>query len=448
MPAIGFSHRDAVMLIQKFGLAPLRAILPAEEFATIARQTDCAPKRQRPLIPEVVSWLMMLVSLKATSMTQGLLQAWGCVRSVWPRLEAGCVTEEAFAMARRQLPLRFWRALFQRLRQRYEQRFAEAMRWKDRWRVLAVDGSDVRLPNRAILADFFGRAQSGHGQSRQPQGRLVALCSVFTGFCLAFVFMPRRFTEHLALRHLLRHLRPHDLLLADCGFFSYAAIWHLPQRGADFLLRLSQQAAGFARCLHRLQPNDAIVQFCPTAAIRRKWPALPDHLVGRLIRYQRPGFRVSWLLTSITDPQQASADELIDLYHRRWQIETLYREWKHSLDIQRLCSHTPAGLTKEIHAHLLLINLIRWLMTEAVQGTEHHPVDLSFHTTLSLVQNALLLMRQTRPEHLIALHQRLLAEIRAARIRKRPDRSYPRPGDQKIKNRGAGKRQLPARLLT
>ncbi len=188
-----------------------------------------------------------------------------------------------------------------------------------------------------------------------------------------------------------------------------------------------------------------MIEFHPTSATRRKDPDLPDVITARLLRYQWPGFRPSWLLTSLHDPQAYPHAELVDLYHRRWQIETIYREWKHGLDIQNLRSHTPAGVIKEIYAHLLLSNLVRWVMTEAVEGTEDHPIDLSYLAALTQIKNALLQMLRVDPRRVSAIYQQLLADVRRERIRKRPGRSYPRPSDQP-RNRGNGHVQQPARL--
>lgn len=164
-----------------------------------------------------------------------------------------------------------------------------------------------------------------------------------------------------------------------------------------------------------------------------------------MLRYQFPGFRPSWLLTSLLDHESYTHAELTDLYHRRWQIETIYREWKHSLDIQNLRSHTPAGIFKEVYAQLLLNNLVRWIMTEAAQETKLHAVDFSFVTTLTYVKNALLQMLRANPHQIETIYQSLLTEIRSARIRKRPGRSYPRPYD-KPQDKGNGTISIPARL--
>lgn len=211
-------------------------------------------------------------------------------------------------------------------------------------------------------------------------------------------------------------------------------------------MRVSNQMAGFARRNQTLGDHDWMVRFRPTTATRRKNLALPQELTARLIRYQRPGFRPSYLLTSLSNTRRFSRNELVDLYHRRWQIETFYREWKHGLDIQNLRSHTPRGILKEVHAHLLISNLVRWVMTEASEQTSCRPVQLSFLTALSLVKSALWPLLHLPPEQVATAYEQLLDQIRAARIRQRPGRSYPRRQDGRIKNMGYGKYRLPARL--
>jgi hypothetical protein len=211
-------------------------------------------------------------------------------------------------------------------------------------------------------------------------------------------------------------------------------------------MRITQQTANLARHKQELRSDDWLARFKPSARARRRCPGLPAELTCRLIRYQKPGFRPSWLLTSVLDANRCSRDELVELYHRRWSIETIYREWKHGLDIQNLRSHSPLGILKEVHAQLLLSNLVRWIMTETTGKTQQTPLDLSFLTTLTLVKDALPLLLNAHRRAARTLYQQLLLRIQSAVIRKRPGRSYPRPGDGKIKDKGRGRYQLPAKL--
>ena len=204
----------------RFGLAPFQSILSPDVFTDAAISAGCAPKRSRPLIPEVVAWLMMYVGLHTTSMTQGLTQAWGLVCTACPSLKTTSVSEEAFCQARQQLTLGFWRNLWRVLTHRFDVRFSSSLLWRNTFRLLAVDGSDVDLPTAPQVARFFGRPRNQRGQRRQPQAKLVALCSVLTGFCFDFKLVSKRFTEHHALRHFIRRLRYNDLVLMDRGFFS------------------------------------------------------------------------------------------------------------------------------------------------------------------------------------------------------------------------------------
>ncbi len=118
------------------------------------------------------------------------------------------------------ITLGFWRTLWNELARRYELVFGAAQRWKGKWRVLAVDGSDLDLPNAPDVVRFFGKPGAVGGNARRPQAKIVALCSVFTGFCFGFKLLTKRFTEHAAVAHLCRWLRKDDLVLMDRGFFS------------------------------------------------------------------------------------------------------------------------------------------------------------------------------------------------------------------------------------
>ena len=219
MSTIGSRSGQVSRIFTEFGLAPFRAILRPGDFADVAAAAGCAPIRKRLLTPEVVFWLMGSVALQTSSMIQGLSLGWGLFLLAGFTLRPKPVSEEAFCQARERLSLRFWRGLWKLLGERFDERFHAAMRWKG-FRVMAVDGSEVDLPNVPENVTHFTRPRTQNGESKAPQGRLVAMCSVFTGFCVDFVFISRRFSEHLALRHLIRSLRARDLVLLDRGFFS------------------------------------------------------------------------------------------------------------------------------------------------------------------------------------------------------------------------------------
>ena len=69
---------------------------------------------------------------------------------------------------------------------------------------------------------------------------------------------------------------------------------------------------------------------------------LPPSIQLRVIHYKIPGFRPSAIVTNVLDPQRLSREDWVrladdcgdkgklkpGLYHRRWEIETSFRELK------------------------------------------------------------------------------------------------------------------------
>lgn len=440
---IGSIHRKALELFRQHGLTLFRNILEPLDFIGTAKETINKPMRQRVLIPEVIIWLMMLVSLECTSMANALSKFWESIRLNFADMPLKAVSPAAFCKARSKLPIEFFSRLFNILRGRFLERFSSMLKWKG-WRVYAVDGTTEDLPPSAEILKEFGGPSNQKGQSKKAQARLVAVISVFCGFCLDFVIVPYSSGEQAALYKLLLNRKLGDLLLLDRGFFSYAAIWKMVEGNIAFVMRAPNNL--HFKVIRWIGVNEAIVEFRPSRSVRRNWPELPEIFQVRWIKYQIPGFRPSYLLTSIMDESIATAEEIVALYHRRWQVETVYRELKHVIDIQNIRSQTKEGVEKENYTQLMLNNLVRWLMAEAAEEEGCYGVDLSFLEAVRALRDALPQMAIGPPLKLIRIYRDTIKRIRAAKILKRPGRYYPRHGDGKAKNKGGGYYAQPDRL--
>ena len=59
------------------------------------------------------------------------------------------------------------------------------------------------------------------------------------------------------------------------------------------------------------------------------------------------------------------ADQIIELYRQRWDVELFFRDIKASLGMDILRCKTPEMVRKEIVMHWIVYNGIRWLMNQA-----------------------------------------------------------------------------------
>ena len=109
---------------------------------------------------------------------------------------------------------------------------------------------------------------------------------------------------------------------------------------------------------------------------------LPSSMQIRQLRYQveQQGFRTRTIIlaTTLLDAQVYTADELANLYRRRWDAELHLRSLKTHMQMEHLRCKTPAMVRKEFYTHLLAYNLIRGMMLEAAvaAGVCAPPVEL------------------------------------------------------------------------
>jgi hypothetical protein len=440
---IGKTRPKATELLRKHGLTPFRAILTPELF----RQAHPLPPTPKTiLIPEVVFWLMALAALGAGSMAGCVLAFWSPLRAALRWLPLAPVQEEAFCLARRTLPLRFFLRVFAAVVARFSTRFPQRHRWKGR-RLLGIDGMDLDLPRHRHLAQVFPPPQNQYGPRTRPQGRLVGLVGLWDGVCYAFRWTSQRVSEQFSARKLLAFLQPGDLLLADRNFPDKETFAGVLARDADFLFHLP--CSRFLKLPRQSVPGGRRDEWYVRIPLPPAWatpfPTVGPELQVRILQYQMPGFRPSWLITSLRDPTEFPYEDLVGLYHERWRQETFQREWKHTLELSNLRSHRAAGLLKEVLVQLTLNNVIRWIMAEAAPPPLG-PVHLQFLASKRLLLASLPAMAAAPTILLPELYRALLAAIARQRIRIRLGRSYPRRWDARGRPKGHGKIAAPAKL--
>jgi hypothetical protein len=370
------------------------------------------------------------------------------------------VSEEAFVQARQKMPWGFWIALLVLLAESFQAAHPRQVYWKD-LRLLALDGSTLPLANWQALTAYFGTASRGKGR-RQTQARMVLVEFPLARLPWRYELTPLQESEKTVAARLLQGLDADDLVLMDRGFWSYALFVTIAQQHAFFAIRRIAQA--HLQQQRRLGRDDYLVTYHPShwkkAWTEQGWPR---QMTLRLIRYQLCGFRPSAVVTNVLDPEQVSREEWVrlaavdeagrvvepGLYHRRWEIETTFRELKETQGLAYgLRSRTPAGIRYEVAGHVLLYLLVRWLLVEAAERAGlTDPLRLSFKAALAELEDVRQsLLHASRAYVQAVLRPRLLDRIASHRVPLRPGRHYERPGDSKPKAKGRGRYQKTSKL--
>ncbi|MGH3861669.1 transposase domain-containing protein, partial [Actinokineospora sp.] len=110
-----------------------------------------------------------------------------------------------------------------------------------RWRLLAIDGFDIDVPDSKENAAEFGYAGSGDNRSAFPKARVVALAECGTHAFVAAEVDAYSVGEKTLAQRLYPRLRADELLTADRGFYSWQAWDTAAATGAALLWRAPTQ---------------------------------------------------------------------------------------------------------------------------------------------------------------------------------------------------------------
>jgi hypothetical protein len=302
---------------------------------------------------------------------------------------------QAICQARQALPLRLLQAVVAQVWAELNPG-GEVPRWKGH-RLLLVDGVVLLTQDTPELAERLGKVKNHRGLSPSyPQVRLLAVLDYATGLIAKVIALPRNRQEQTCLHRLFKYLEPGDLLLGDRGLVSFAhlALLQAASLAGCFRLKARWRITGRrrpgGRKHRRLGRQDHLVYWTrrnpPPWLSRRAWAQLPAEILLRQIAYRivRPGFRTrwGWLITTLTDPVAYPAQDLVELYGRRWQVEVCFRDLKGTLKLRQFTTRSLTGVRKEILACVLIYNLVRCVMLAAAERQQVQATRLSFNDAL------------------------------------------------------------------
>jgi hypothetical protein len=390
-------------------------------------------KRSDGKLPaHVITYLMLGLCLfpdddyteVATKVT-GSLDRWGCWNAAWTVPTTSAITQARKRLGRNMFPELFERTCGPVAGKAGPTAQAVALgtargSFLRRWRLLAIDGFEIDVPDSKENAAEFGYAGSGDNRSAFPKVRVVALAECGThAFVAAEVDVYRVGEKTLAAR-LYPRLRTDELLTADRGFYSWPAwdsaaatgaalLWRAPTQlhlpvikvlpDGTYLTALiapSIRGARRERLLAAARAGTDLtdINAVPDAFDQRGLPVI--HL-ARVLEYDVPDRagngtgELIVLLSTILDlggDSGARADELAAAYHQRWEEETANDQLKTHLrgPGKVLRSKLPDLVYQEIWAYLIVHHAISALTARASAAADLDPDSISFAKALRMIR--------------------------------------------------------------
>jgi hypothetical protein len=390
--------------------------------------TGTASVRRRRLPADQVLWLVIGMALMRNESMERIVE-W--LNLTLPSKNDVPVAKSAITQARQRLgedPVAY---LFMVTAASWAVESAEHHRWRG-LSLFGADGSTQRVPDSPENWKAFG-GQQGNGLrdgSAYPMVRVLVLMALRSHLLLAIRFAEYAVGEGTLAVGLWNELPDDSLTLVDRNFVAAHHLVAITGTGRNRHWLTRARAKTPLRRVRQLGRADDLVEIAVSDQTRRKYPELPKTLMARAIRYQRKGFPPSTLLTSLVDPAAYPADEIVDLYHERWELEIGYDEMKtHMLAREEaIRSKTPAGVRQELWGIALAYNLVRLEMERAADEARVEPTRISFVNALALVRYTWLISATPplAPGKIPARLADLRRQLKLLVLPARRDRRYPR----------------------
>ena len=324
------------------------------------------------------------------------------------------VTKQAFSKARKKLSPQTFVLLNRKLVEEYysDNIFST---WKG-FRLLAIDGSDLQLPQKENLKAEFGTAKNQAG-STLAMAKISYAYDVINRMTLdAQIDYCKAPERELAVKHIeaiqqLKQDKTQDLYIFDRGYPSLWFLFYLSHAKKDFLIRCTPSS-----CFTKIKEvfdqgkQDAIIRLYAkeahdeqVKALKEKTPFVDrknDYVDVRVVVVLLSTGEKELLITSLLDQQAHPKDNFKVLYNYRWNTEENYKWHKVAYELENFSGQTKTAIEQDFFSVVLAANMASILIEEAQMELEEerklkallkHPYKINKRIAVATLKNQLLI---------------------------------------------------------
>jgi hypothetical protein len=344
--------------------------------------TGTATVRRRRLPAEQVVWLVIGMALFRKYPIHDLV---GRLSLVLPGPKTA-IAPSSVVEARQELGADPLERIFEMSAEKWGHASAREHAWRG-LAVYGVDGSTLRVADSPENRAHFGGASGDRGDSGYPLLRVACLMALRSHIMTAAAFGPYSDSEIVLSAGLWRAVPDDSLVVVDRGFLAAGILIPLARDGHNRHWLTRAKSTTTWKVVESLSKNEDLVELTVSPQAKGYDPSLPKTYLARAIRYQVQGFQPQTLLTSMLDSERFPANEVVGLYHERWELEIGFDEIKtEMLDrMESIRSRSVAGVEQETWGILLAYNLVRLEMARTAAELGVEPTRISFVTALRIV---------------------------------------------------------------
>ena len=242
------------------------------------------------------------------------------------------------------------------------------------YRVFAIDGSQVKLPNTPQTREEFDVDLNSLKKSKTLKARVSVMSDVKNEFIIDSSISSLHVGESvLAFENIEKASKIVDLnksiIVFDRNYVSAELILQLLEKESYFIFRLKSDT--YKKERDQMKTNDEWVDInlngnrtrnIKNKELKAKSEEL-DYLNMRILNVTLKTGEIETLLTNLPD-EIANSAELKNLYGERWQIEKGYDVLKNKLHIENFSGKKRISIEQDFFSQILMYNILIEYKTE------------------------------------------------------------------------------------
>lgn len=313
--------------------------------------------------------------------------------------------------------------------------------------ILAADGSGLNIPTTEETLEIFGTSSRKNTKPQACIG-LGCLYDVMNRMIIESDCNRCKFDEMAVAESQIDRIyetigtEQPFLVVMDRGYPATPAFIRMMDKNIYFLVRL--KSSDYKKEQLSMDCNDKWIDIvldksrikhyegtCMAERMREL-----EHICLRMVKIYLDDDKYEVLLTNLPT-EEFSTEQLADLYHMRWSIETAYETLKSRLQIENFTGTKPRLLLQDVYSTIYVSNLAEDIILETQQELDEkdkkykHKMAINQTISIGILKNDLIyIILEKDKEKQEALFNSLYDDISKNLVPVRPNRHYKRTKGQ------------------
>lgn len=264
--------------------------------------------------------------------------------------------------------------------------------WKG-FRLVAIDGSSLRLPSTEETRQEFGINEEKAGQ-KIVVARISEAFDPLNHITIDACIAPFKTSEHEMMLHHVKRLNKGDIAIYDRNYPGYWVYKLHQHKEINFCFRIQIKGRGkYIDDFIKSGKKEAIVEIRSTEKSKEKCKSLGLDTLPikcRLVRVELNKGDIEVLVTSLLDMQMYPHSCFKELYHLRWGVEEDYKLLKCRVELGNFSGKSSLAIYQDFYAKILLTNLASIIVFDASKEIEEESITRKYNYKINwnnVIQN-------------------------------------------------------------